>query len=103
MLFPAYYLSIVYYINANNNYNKVTGIAQLNAFSCAKNKLKGCKVNSQDPQTLKQYLEQSSHLVLWKGILEGELPHPKRIGMPYSLYIPQRYQQIIYFDTNNMK
>ena len=35
----------------------------------SKNKLKGCKVYSQDPQIIKQYLRQHSHLVLHNRVL----------------------------------
>ena len=34
-----------------------------------KNKLKGCKVYLQDPQIMKQYLRQCSHLLLHKQVL----------------------------------
>ena len=35
----------------------------------SKNKLKVCKVYSQDPQIIKQYLRQHNHLVLHNGVL----------------------------------
>ena len=35
----------------------------------SKNKLMEHKVYLQDPQTLKQYLQQHSHLMPWKGVL----------------------------------
>ena len=49
-----------------------------------KKELKGCKVHLQDPQVMKQYLRQHSHLVLQKGVLYRQVSPPMRIGMPYS-------------------
>ena len=40
-------------------------------------KLKGHIVSSQDPQITKQYLRQSSHLVLCKGVLYRQVTLPK--------------------------
>ena len=58
-------------------------------YHISKSKLKGYKVYFQDAQILKQYLQQHSHLVVWKGSCIVGLPLLKRIGMLYSLQFPK--------------
>ena len=59
----------------------------------SKNKLKGFKVYLQDPQIMKQYLRQCSHLVLHRGILYRWVTLSKEYQNALQLVIPQIYQR----------
>ena len=57
------------------------------------NKLKGCKVSSQDPQVTKQYLRQCGHLVLCKEFLYKWVTPTKEDQNALQQVIPQSYQK----------
>ena len=58
----------------------------------SKNKLKWHKVYSQDPQIVKQYLSQCSHLVPHKGVIYRLVAPSKENRNTLQLVIPQNYQ-----------
>ena len=65
----------------------------------SKNKLKGHKVYSQDPQIIKQYLRQCSHLVLCKGVLYRQVTASQEHQNALQLVITQSSKEKLYKDV----
>ena len=59
----------------------------------SKNKLEGHKVYSQDPQIIKQYLRQCSHLLLYKGVQYRWVTLSKEDWNTLQLTPPQSWQK----------